>query len=56
MIGFLERFLEDDSGATALEYGLMLALISMVVVGAATAVFGNVGVKLNKISNTIGSS
>ncbi len=56
MIGFLKRFLDDEAGATALEYGLMLGLISIVVVAAATVVFNNIAIKFNKISNTLGTS
>jgi pilus assembly protein Flp/PilA len=29
----LSRFLKDESGATAIEYGLIAALISVVVIG-----------------------
>jgi len=37
MIRFLVRFADDDSGATALEYGLIIALIFLVMVGALSA-------------------
>jgi pilus assembly protein Flp/PilA len=47
---FLRSFLFDESGATAIEYGLIAALIAVVIVGAVTLVgsklntsFGNVG-------------
>ena len=33
----MRRFLSDDSGATMIEYGIMLALIAIVCVGAVTA-------------------
>jgi len=32
------KFLNDDSGATAIEYGLIAALIAVVIIGAVTAV------------------
>lgn len=32
------RFVRDESGATAIEYGLIAALIAVVVIGAVTAV------------------
>ncbi len=32
------RFLKDESGATAIEYGLIAALIAVVIIGGATAV------------------
>lgn len=31
------RFMKDDSGATAIEYGLIAALVSVVIIGAVTA-------------------
>lgn len=49
----LRRFTRNDSGATALEYGLLAGLISvMVIAGAGTAgtaldtLFTNVGLQL----------
>lgn len=32
------RFMKDESGATAIEYGLIAVLISVVVIGAMSAV------------------
>jgi pilus assembly protein Flp/PilA len=32
------RFLKNESGATAIEYGLIAALISVAIIGGATAV------------------
>lgn len=40
---FTEKFLKDDSGATAIEYGLLAALISVVIIGAV----GTIGTTLN---------
>jgi pilus assembly protein Flp/PilA len=37
MSRFLNRFLNDESGATAIEYGLIAALIAVVIIGAVTA-------------------
>ncbi|MBJ7409844.1 MAG: Flp family type IVb pilin [Phenylobacterium sp.] len=33
MSKFVTRFLKDESGATAIEYGLIAALISVAIVG-----------------------
>jgi pilus assembly protein Flp/PilA len=38
MSNILSRFVRDESGATAIEYGLIAALIAVVVIGAVTAV------------------
>ncbi len=50
MSKFMTRFLKDESGATAIEYGLIAALIAVVIVGAVTTTgtklktsYGNVG-------------
>ena len=42
MYRFLRRFAGDQSGATALEYGLILALMFLVILSAVTA-FANQG-------------
>jgi pilus assembly protein Flp/PilA len=49
MRNFVTRFLKDESGATAIEYGLIAALIAVVIV---TAV-GLVGTKLQGVFNNV---
>lgn len=39
---FLSRFRRDESGATAIEYGMILALMFLVILGALQA-FGATG-------------
>jgi pilus assembly protein Flp/PilA len=39
---FLARFLRDQDGATAIEYGMILALMFLVILGALQA-FGGTG-------------
>lgn len=34
LINFRKRLLQDESGATAIEYGLLAALIAVVIIGA----------------------
>ena len=34
----IKRFLNDDAGATAIEYGLIAALIAVVIITGVTAV------------------
>lgn len=38
MRNFINRFAKDESGATAIEYGLIAALISVVIIGALIAI------------------
>ena len=37
---FIARFFKDESGATAIEYGLIVALIAVVIIAAVTAIGG----------------
>jgi len=37
MQNFVARFVKDESGATAIEYGLIAALIAVVIIGGARA-------------------
>jgi pilus assembly protein Flp/PilA len=36
MINIAKKFLKDESGATAIEYGLIAALVAVAIVGALT--------------------
>jgi pilus assembly protein Flp/PilA len=48
---FVTRFAKDESGVTAIEYGLIAALISVVCITAMTTA----GTQLNAIYTTIGT-
>lgn len=48
----LRSLLRDDDGATAIEYGLIAALIAVVIVVAVTAV----GTSLSSTFNSVASS
>jgi pilus assembly protein Flp/PilA len=55
MKNLVNRFVSDESGATAIEYGLIAALIAVVIITAATtlgtnlkATFTNVAAELGK--------
>jgi pilus assembly protein Flp/PilA len=52
-MSFLIKFVRDDSGATAIEYGLIAALISVVIVGALTAVGTNLNTKFTSVGNSL---
>ena len=41
MMKLITAFGRDENGATAIEYGLIAALIAVVVIGALTAIGGN---------------
>jgi pilus assembly protein Flp/PilA len=42
MSKFVTRFLKDESGATAIEYGLIAALIAVVLIAAMQALSGKI--------------
>lgn len=52
-MGIFSRFVNDQSGATAVEYGLIAGLISVVIVGAITAIGTKLNAKFNVISNNL---
>ncbi|KCZ48363.1 Flp family type IVb pilin [Hyphomonas pacifica] len=45
------RFLKDESGATAIEYGLIAALIAVAIIGGATALGGATNAKFKAVSD-----
>jgi pilus assembly protein Flp/PilA len=56
MSKFVTRFLKDESGATAIEYGLIAALIAAVIITAVTAIGTNLNNTFTTISNSVKSS
>ncbi|MDX6254023.1 MAG: pilus assembly protein Flp/PilA [Frankiales bacterium] len=48
----LSRLTSEDEGATAVEYGLMVSLIAIVIIGAVTAV----GANLNTIFGNVAAA
>jgi Flp pilus assembly pilin Flp len=49
----LRRFLHHDRGATAIEYTLILSLISVALIYSVTQVGVELGNTFNKVSNTL---
>ncbi|MAK59793.1 MAG: Flp family type IVb pilin [Ponticaulis sp.] len=47
------RFLKDKSGATAIEYGLIAALIAVAVISGVTALGTNANSTFTKVSGEI---
>jgi pilus assembly protein Flp/PilA len=54
MSKFLTRFAKDESGATAIEYGLIAALIAVVIIGAVTALGSNTSDALQGVADAMG--
>ncbi len=53
MKNFLSRFSRDESGATAIEYGLIAGLIAVVIIATITTVGSNLSAKFNAIANNL---
>jgi len=49
MLSKIRSFVTDESGATAIEYGLIAALVSVAAIGALTAM----GTSLNTMFTTV---
>jgi pilus assembly protein Flp/PilA len=47
------RFLDDESGATAIEYGLIVAIVSVGIITALTQVSGGLQTTFNTVSNSL---
>ena len=52
MIRFINKFVRDEQGVTAMEYGMIAALIAVVILG----VLGSLGKDLNTTFNSIDSA
>jgi pilus assembly protein Flp/PilA len=53
MTKFVERFLKDESGATAIDYGLIAALIAVVIVTAVTTIGTRLNTKFTAVGNAL---
>ena len=53
MCKLISRFIRDEAGATSLEYGLIIALIFLVILSALTAFGGTSSGIFNLAMNTL---
>jgi pilus assembly protein Flp/PilA len=53
MKNLLVRFVRNESGATAIEYGLIAGLIAVAIITAVTTVGTDVGATFTKISDKL---
>ena len=51
---FLNKLFKNKSGATAIEYGLIAALIAVVITAGVTSLGTNVGARFNTVATSIG--
>ena len=52
----VSKFLSDESGATAIEYGLIAAGISVVIIGAVQSVGGQLTTTFNHVSGALANA
>ncbi len=53
MKSLFNRFVADQSGATAIEYGLIAGLISVVIIGAVKTLGTNISSKFTAVANNL---
>lgn len=52
-MNLVKKFINDESGATAIEYGLIAALIAVVIIGAVTVLGDNLKATFESVSNQL---
>ena len=52
----MKNFCGDESGATAIEYGLIAALIAVVIITALTTIGTQLTATFTSVSNALGSN
>jgi pilus assembly protein Flp/PilA len=52
----IARFIQDEAGATAIEYGLIAALIAVVIIGALTLLGTNLSATFNTVAGAVGGA
>ena len=53
MVYALSKVLKDESGATAIEYGLIAALVSVAAIAALTSMGSSLETMFNRVSNEL---
>jgi pilus assembly protein Flp/PilA len=49
----LQRFLDDESGATAVEYGLIISIMSLAIIGGGNTVWTAIREKFTFLGETV---
>ena len=55
MMKQIVRFMREEDGATAVEYGLMVALIAVVIIASVTLIGTNLAARYGTVATAIGS-
>jgi pilus assembly protein Flp/PilA len=54
MRNMFHRFIDDQSGVTAIEYGLIAALIAVIIIGAVTTVGTDLSATFQAVAAALG--
>ncbi len=52
----IKQFFQDESGASAVEYGLLVALIAVVIIGAVSMLGTTISTMFTSVSNQLSSA
>jgi pilus assembly protein Flp/PilA len=53
---FLNKIRKDESGATAIEYGLIAALIAVVLITSLGLLGNNISGRFNQVASSVGTA
>jgi pilus assembly protein Flp/PilA len=53
MTALLKNFMADENGATAIEYGLIAALVALVIITGLTSVSGSLNTSLGNVATAL---
>jgi pilus assembly protein Flp/PilA len=56
MLKFVKNFIRDESGASAIEYALMAALIAVVIIGGAQLVGSRASTTFSRVSSGLNAA
>ena len=56
MVKHIVRFMREEEGATAVEYGLMVALIAVVIIGVVTTLGLNLQTQFGAVGTAVGAA
>lgn len=55
-MNLVSRFMTDESGATAIEYGLIAAIVSVAIIGSLKAVGGSLKTTFTNVSDQLNTA
>lgn len=55
MLNAIRQFVKEEEGATAAEYALLLAVVTLAIAGGAALLGTNIGIAINDAAQIVGS-